>query len=106
MQREPYLGHPFLDFGQHVTGLPLADAVHDHIIHVAFERDRREGPGHPRIERVVKEQISQDRRDRGPLWGFPGLVPARYRRAVAAALSATVAHTTAPTVDQCARRPL
>ena len=49
---------------QHLTGLPLADAVHDHVIGVALEFDSRELPGHPHIERVVHEQVRQERRNR------------------------------------------
>jgi hypothetical protein len=33
--------------------------VHDRVIDIALERDARELPGHPRIERVVQEQIRQ-----------------------------------------------
>ena len=45
-------------------GLTFADAVHDRVIHVALERDVRELPGHPRVERIVQEKICQHGRDR------------------------------------------
>jgi hypothetical protein len=32
--------------------------VYDRVVTVAFERDARELPGHPRIERVVQEQVA------------------------------------------------
>jgi hypothetical protein len=50
-----------------MLGLPLALAVHDGVVGVALERAAREVPGHPGIERVVHEQVRQDRRDRRPL---------------------------------------
>jgi hypothetical protein len=45
--------------------------VHDTIVGVALERAVRELPSHPRIERVVHEQIRQDRRNWALLssWG-------------------------------------
>lgn len=47
--------------------LPLAPAMHDHIIRVALERDGGELPGHPRIKRVVQEDVGQHGRERRPL---------------------------------------
>ena len=63
------LPHPRGDRGQHVLGLPPALAVHDDIVGETLERAARELPGHPRIERVVHEQVRQDRRNRRPLRG-------------------------------------
>jgi hypothetical protein len=42
-------------------GLGLADAVHDRIIDIPFELDTGKLPDHPDIERVVEEQIGEDR---------------------------------------------
>ena len=61
VQGQPDLAHPFPDRREHMPCLAFADAVHHHVVHVAFERDGRERPGHPRIERVVEEQVRQDR---------------------------------------------
>ena len=47
----------------------MAGAVHDRIVDIAFEGDARELPGHPRIERVVQEQVGEYGRYRGPLRG-------------------------------------
>jgi hypothetical protein len=60
VQRQPDLGHPFRDRREHAVCLAFANAVHDHIIDVAFEPDVGELPSHPSIERVVQEQVGQD----------------------------------------------
>ena len=49
-----------------LAGLVLAVAVRDNIIRVALERAAREFPVHPRVERVVHEQVSQQRRNHAP----------------------------------------
>jgi len=61
VQRQPDLIHPLLQRGQHLVRLGFADAVHDRVIHVPLEADVGELPRHPHIERVVQEQIRQDR---------------------------------------------
>ena len=71
MQPQPDLDHPVLQRGQHLAGLALADAVDDRVIDIAFEADPRELPSHPRIKRIVQEQICQHGRDRRPLRGTP-----------------------------------
>jgi len=43
--------------------------VSDDVICVALERAAREFPVHPRIERIMHEQVSQQRRNRGTLRG-------------------------------------
>jgi len=53
--------------GQHPLGLGLADAVHHRVVHIPLEPDARKLSGHPYVERVVHEQVRQDRRNRGPL---------------------------------------
>ena len=50
--------------GQQLAGLVLAVAVSDNVIRVALKRAAREFPVHPRVERVVHEQVSQHGRNR------------------------------------------
>ena len=57
------------DGSPQLAGLVLAVAVSDNVIRVALKRAAREFPVHPRVERVVHEQVSQQRRNRGPLRG-------------------------------------
>src|ERR1022692_3445030 len=61
VQGQPYLSHPFRDRRQHVPCLALADAVDHRVVDVALEPDSGELPRHPGIERIVQEQVSQDR---------------------------------------------
>ena len=44
-----------------VTGLSLGVAVDNDVVRVAFEQTPRMPPGHPHIERVMHEQVSQQR---------------------------------------------
>ena len=67
VQLESNLVHPRGDLVEHVLCLTRRLAVHDRVVGVALERTAREVPGHPDIERVVHEQVRQDRRDRRPL---------------------------------------
>ena len=46
----------------------LGSAVTDHVVRIALEGDVRELPRHPFIERVVQEQVRQQRRDHPALW--------------------------------------
>jgi hypothetical protein len=46
---------------QYLPGLPLAPAVDDGIVRITLELDMRECPLHPEIERVMQEEISQQR---------------------------------------------
>ena len=66
MNRSP-APHSRGDRDAHVFGLPPALAVHDDVVGVTLKRAARKGPGHPRIERVVQEQVRQDRRNRRPI---------------------------------------
>ncbi len=50
---------PFRQGIPHHDGLRLAAAVNHRIIAVALERDRRERPGQPHVERVVQIQVRQ-----------------------------------------------
>jgi len=51
------------------SGLCLRVAVSYNIISVAFERTTGEHPVHPTIERVMHEEVGQQRGDRRSLWG-------------------------------------
>jgi hypothetical protein len=42
---------------EHVLRLSSALGVYDHIIRIAFELDGRIGPPHPKIERIMHEEI-------------------------------------------------
>jgi hypothetical protein len=66
---QAHLPHPRGDPGQHALCLPPALAMHDNIIGIALKRAARMIPGHPHIERVVQEQVRQDRRN----WNALGL---------------------------------
>ncbi len=77
MQPQPDLLHPVADRGQHLACLQLADTVHDRVIDVALERDARKFPSHPRVERIVQEQIREHGRDRRSLRS--AAIPRRQR---------------------------
>src|SRR5436190_22901349 len=59
VQLQTDLRQPGSDSIPHLARLPRATAVHHRVITVAFERNVRELPDHPRIERVVHEHVSQ-----------------------------------------------
>ena len=50
-----------------MPGLPLAGAVHHHVIAIPLERDVRKAPRHPGVERVVQEEVGQQGGDRRAL---------------------------------------
>jgi len=60
---EPDLLHPRGDPAQHVLSLAARRAVHDRVVGVALEWAARMLAGHPNVERVVHEQVRQDRRN-------------------------------------------
>src|SRR5262249_26997017 len=60
---------PLSDGGPQHPGLLLGVAVRNNVIRVTLERAARELPVHPRVERIVHEQISQDGRNGGTLRG-------------------------------------
>ena len=64
MQLEAERPEPVGDEGQKPSGLFLGVAVDDDVIRVALERATRVRPGHPPIECVVHEEVSQQRQDR------------------------------------------
>jgi hypothetical protein len=89
MQPQPDLGHPVPDRPAGVLRLASADAVHHAVVGVAFERYRREGPAHPRVERVMQKQVRQHRaRPPSPV-GYRGLAAARCRQDAAWGRQAT-----------------
>jgi hypothetical protein len=49
-------------------GLCLGSAVTYNIVGLAFERDVRIVPRHPRIKRIVQKQVRQERTDNAALW--------------------------------------
>jgi hypothetical protein len=79
MKLQTALLEPTTDGLLHRTGLPLAPTVDDGIARITLERDAREGPLHPLIERVVQEEVGQQRADDPALWRAPR---ARLQRAI------------------------
>ena len=69
MQFEAQGPEPLGDASPKRSSLFLVVTVDDHVIRVALERTARMLPSRPAIERVVHEQVGQQRRDRRPLWG-------------------------------------
>src|SRR6516162_7744518 len=69
MQLKTQGPEPLGDGGPQLAGLVLGVAVSDDVIRVALKRAAREFPVHPRIERIMHEQVSQQRRNRGTLRG-------------------------------------
>ena len=66
---------PGADGVQDMLCLELAHAVDYRIICIALEADVGELPTQPLIERIVEEEVGQQGRDRGALWGSP--IPCR-----------------------------
>ena len=69
METQPDLRHPASDRLDQHLGLAFGLAVHHRVIHVSFEADAGKLLRHPRVERIVHEQISQYRRNRRTLRG-------------------------------------
>jgi hypothetical protein len=59
VQAQAHLSHPLLQRGPDHPGLLLGAAVHHGVVDVPLERDRREFPRQPHIERVMQEQVSE-----------------------------------------------
>ncbi len=57
--------------------LLLADTVHNRVVDITLERDGRKLPSHPRIERIMQEQIREYGRDRRSLRS--AAIPRRQR---------------------------
>src|ERR1700748_397238 len=60
---------PITDRFEHLLRVPLAPAMDDGVVCIALELDRRKGPSHPDIERVVQEQVGEQRADDPTLRG-------------------------------------
>lgn len=75
VQLQPDLLHPVADRPQDFAGSTLGTAVDNRVIGVAFELDVPKIAGEPLVERLVQEQIRQNRRDRSPLRGAPVSLP-------------------------------
>ena len=58
MERQPHSGESFPDRRRQPFGLGSVAAVHDRVIKVAFERDARVRPRHPRFERVCRNKLA------------------------------------------------
>src|SRR6266566_2420592 len=69
VQLEAKSPEPTGDGGPQRPGLFLGVAVRSDVVRIALERAARELPVHPRIKRIMHEQVSQDGRNRGPLRG-------------------------------------
>src|SRR5258708_19874249 len=67
MQLKTQRPEPLSDGGPQRPGLVLSVAVRNNIIRVTLKRATRELPVHPRVERIVHEQISQQGRNRRTL---------------------------------------
>jgi hypothetical protein len=67
VQLQPDLGHPFLQRGEDLIGLPLRRAVHHGVVGVALELHGRELTLQPLVERIVHEQVRQHGANRRPL---------------------------------------
>src|SRR5262249_44046327 len=63
MKLQTALLEPIADRFEHLPRMPLAAAMDDRIVSIALELDRRKIPAHPVIERVVQEQVGEQRTD-------------------------------------------
>jgi hypothetical protein len=54
---------PIADRFEHLLRVPLAPAMDDRVVGIALELDRWKIPAHPDIERVVQEQVGEQRTD-------------------------------------------
>src|SRR6516225_9413103 len=61
MKLKPALRKSRPDGFQHRPCLFLTPAVYDGIVSISLERIVRKGPLHPRIERIMQEEIRQER---------------------------------------------
>ena len=71
MQLKAQRPEPLNEAGPQLSGLLLGVAVDDHIIRVTLERTAGVFPVHPLVERIVHEEVREQRRDRRSLWGSP-----------------------------------
>ena len=61
MQTQPDLAQPGGDPPTQIPGLLLAEAMDYDVIAVPLERDGRELPSHPLIERIMQEEVCEQR---------------------------------------------
>jgi hypothetical protein len=54
---------------EHKPRLLLTPAVDNRVVSVPLERDARKGSLHPRVKRIMQEEIRQERTCYTPLWG-------------------------------------
>ena len=69
MQLKAQGPEPLNEAGAELSGLLLGVAVDDHIIRVTLERTAGVFAVHPLVERIVHEEVREQRRDRRSLWG-------------------------------------
>ena len=69
MQLKAQRPEPLDEAGAQLSGLLLGVAADDHIIRVALEPTAGVFAVHPLVERIVHEEVREQRRDRGSLWG-------------------------------------
>lgn len=69
MQCQVTVGKPLFQCRFQMLCFLPCSAVADGTIRVAFERDGREYPSHPRVEGIMREQVCQDRAHDSPLRG-------------------------------------
>src|SRR5215470_4976426 len=69
MKLKPALCKACPDDIEHKPRLLLTPAVDNRIVSVPLERDARKGSLHPRVKRIMQEEIRQERTCHTPLWG-------------------------------------
>ena len=69
MQLKAQGPEPLNEAGAELLGLLLGVAADDHIIGVTLERTAGVFAVHPLVERIVHEEVREQRRDRRSLWG-------------------------------------
>ena len=69
MQLKAQGPEPLNKVGPQLLGLLLGVAVDDHIIRVTLERTAGVFAVYPLVERIVHEEVREQRRDRRSLWG-------------------------------------
>ncbi len=82
MQLQPALAQPGSDPLTRITGLLLSETMHHDVIAEALERQAREFPRHPCVERVMEKEVCEQRRGHAPnaVGNFCFEVTLGYRR--------------------------
>jgi hypothetical protein len=83
VEHQPTRREPLLKSRPQGFGLVACPTVADRVIRVPFKGNRRMSPRHPPIERIVQEQIREDRTNDRSLRGsrLPSLEAAIIRKA-------------------------